>query len=561
MVTIKINNKEYTCDESKTVLEVARENNIYIPTLCYLKGVCTETSCRICMVEIEGTGRLVTSCSTKVSDGLSVYTDSEKVYNSRRNTLKLLRTNHTCDCTCPKVGECDLQKLFNDYDVKESDPYYSKKSYEKDTTSPCIVRDNEKCILCGRCVNVCSNTQEVHALTKQQRGFETFVGCAYNTTLDKSTCIGCGQCTLVCPTGALTEHSEIEQVKKALRDPSKIVFAQIAPAVRVSIAEAFGNPIGTFDENKMVEALKLLGFDKVFDVNIGADFTVLEEGAELMERVQKGEKLPLFSSCCPGWFTYLQNTYPEYSDHLSSCKSPTEMLGALVKNYYAEKEGLNPENIVVVDIMPCTGKKKERNRAKDVDYVLTTRELAKMIKSKNIDYNNLEGEQFDSPLSNYSGAGLIFGVTGGVTEAVLRHASALLDGKNSKVDFTETRLEKGRKEVEVKCGDITLHLCIVSGLGNAKSVLDDIKSGKAHYDFVEVMACPGGCINGGGQTYVDYSKVDVETVKKLRAQAIYNHDKGLTLRLSKDNVDMQKVYDEYLGKDKEKAHKLLHWRH
>jgi iron only hydrogenase large subunit-like protein len=237
------------------------------------------------------------------------------------------------------------------------------------------------------------------------------------------------------------------------------------------------------------------------------------------------------------------------------------MLGALVKNYYAEKEGLNPENIVVVDIMPCTGKKKERNRAKDVDYVLTTRELAKMIKSKNIDYNNLEGEQFDSPLSNYSGAGLIFGVTGGVTEAVLRHASALLDGKNSKVDFTETRLEKGRKEVEVKCGDITLRLCIVSGLGNAKNVLDDIKSGKAHYDFVEVMACPGGCINGGGQVYVDYSKVDVDTVKKLRAEAIYNHDKGLTLRISKDNVDMQKVYDEYLGKDKEKAHKLLHWRH
>ena len=561
MVKIKINNKEYTCDENKTILEVARENGIFIPTLCYLKNVCEESNCRICMVELEGSGRLVTSCSTKVSEGLSVFTDSEKVYNSRKNTLKLIRSNHTCDCTCPKEGECDLQKLFNDYAVKEPNNCYEKKEYEKDTTSPCIVRDNEKCILCGRCVNVCANVQEVHALTKQQRGFNTFVGCAYNETLDKSTCIGCGQCTLVCPTGALTEHSEVEAVKKALRDPNKIVFAQIAPAVRVSIAEAFGNPIGTFDENRMVESLKKLGFDKVFDVNIGADFTVLEEGAELMERVKTNSTLPLFSSCCPGWFKYLNTMYPEYADHLSSCKSPTEMLGALVKNYYAEKEGLDKDNIVVVDIMPCTGKKQEKLRAKDVDYVLSTRELAKMIKSANIDYNNLKGEKFDSPLSNYSGAGLIFGVTGGVTEAVLRHASALLDGKNNKVDFAETRLEKGKKEIEVTCGDVKLKICIVSGLANAKSVMEDLKAGKAHYDFVEVMACPGGCINGGGQIYVDYSKTDVETVKKLRAEAIYNHDRNLTLRLSKDNVDMQKVYDEYLGKDKKKAHELLHWRH
>lgn len=561
MIKIKINNKEYSCEEGKTILEVARENNIFIPTLCYLKNVCEESNCRICMVEMADTGRLVTSCSTKVADGMSVYTDSEKVYNSRKNTLKLIRTNHICDCSCPKDGECDLQNLFHDYDVKAPTNDYEVKHYAKDTSSACIVRDNEKCILCGRCVSVCANTQQVYALTKQQRGFETFVGCAYNTTLDKSTCIGCGQCTLVCPTGALTEKSEVELVKKAIRDPQKKVFAQIAPAVRVSIAEAFGNPIGTFDENKMVEALRLLGFDKVFDVNIGADFTVLEEGAELIERIQTKKNLPLFSSCCPGWFKFLQTQYPEFDKHLSSCKSPTEMLGALVKNYYAEKEGLDKDNVVVVDIMPCTGKKQERHRAKDVDYVITTRELAKMIKSAHIDYNNLKGQQFDSPLSNYSGAGLIFGVTGGVTEAVLRHASALLDGKNSKVDFTETRLEKGRKEVEVTCGDIKLHLCIVSGLGNAKDVLEEIKAGTANYDFVEVMACPGGCINGGGQNYVDYSKIDVDTVKRLRAEAIYNHDRNLTLRVSKDNVDMQKVYDEYLGKDKKRAHELLHWRH
>jgi len=555
-MTIKINGKEYSFNQGQTILQVAKENNINIPTLCYLKGVLEEGNCRICMVELAN-GKLVPACATKAADGMEVLTKSDKVIASRKNTLSLILADHHRDCiNCPKNKKCDLQKLFIEYEIID-DGNENKRLKTFDKSSPCIVRNNNKCILCGRCVNICKNAQSVAALTKANRGFNTVVGCVLGKDLRDSTCVGCGQCTLVCPTAALMENSEVEELEKVLKDPDIKVFAQVAPSVRVSLAEAFGNPIGTFDEGRMVSALKKIGFDMVFDVNLGADFTVIEESKELLERVKENKNLPLFSSCCPGWFKFVQNMYPDHVNMLSSCKSPTEMLGAIIKNYYAQKEGLDKEKIKVVGIMPCTGKKGEKERGKDVDFVLTTRELADLIKSKGLDYNNLPEEKFDSPLSYYSGAGLIFGATGGVTEAVLRNVMHEIDDK--KVDFEEVRKSEGRKEVKVKCGETELNLCIVNGLANAKAVMDDIISGKKQYHFVEVMACPGGCVNGGGQNYVDYSKVSVEEVKLLRAKSLYENDKKAKDRVSSTNLSMQEIYKDFFIPSPHLAEELLHY--
>lgn len=431
---------------------------------------------------------------------------------------------------------------------------------EVDNSSPCVTRDDSKCILCNKCAKICANTQSVHALTKQQRGYKTFMGCAFDSELRHSTCVGCGQCTLVCPTGALVERSELDQVTQVLAT-EKIVIAQVAPSVRVSLAEAFSNPIGTFDEGRMVTALKKIGFKYVFDVNLGADFTVIEESKELLERVKSGKDLPLFSSCCPAWFKFVQNFYPDYTNLISSCKSPTEMLGAIIKNYYGKKLGVSADDIVVVGIMPCTAKKGEKQRGKDVDFVLTTRELAKLIKLFDIDYNNLPSTPFDSPLSYYSGAGLIFGATGGVTEAVLRNVLSQLDPQNTQIDFENVRKSDGRKEVEITSKNTKLHLCIVNGLANARKVMEDIASGKKRYDFVEVMACPGGCVNGGGQIYADYQKVDIQDVKLARANSLYQKDKQMKERKSSQNKSMQQIYDDFFIPSPQMAKQLLHYRH
>lgn len=559
-MSVTINGKQYEFKDGETILQVARKNKIKIPTLCYLKGIVEDSNCRICVVENVANHRLVPACSTKCFNGLKVDTGSKLVMDSRKKTLELILSNHHKNCDeCLKNGKCTLQKLFKEYGVVEKNSF-EKQTHLIDNTSPCIVRDNNKCILCGRCVAVCNRTQAVGALTKQNRGFNTSISCAFDMPIGESTCVGCGQCTLVCPTGAIVEHSEIEEVKKALSDENTIVCAQVAPSVRVSLAEYFGGEIGMFDEGRMVAALKKLGFDKVFDVNLGADFTVNEESQELLERIKKNKKLPLFSSCCPAWFKYVEKMYPTHTEFLSSCKSPTEMLGALVKNYYAEKENIDKNKIKVVGIMPCTAKKGEKQRAKDVDFVLTTRELAKMIEESELDYNALEKSKFDTPLSSYSGAGLIFGATGGVTEAVLRTVCHNIAGEN-RVDFEEVRHSGGRKEVVVKCDNLSLNLCIVNGLRNAKNVMDDIITGKKHYDFVEVMACPGGCLNGGGQNYVDYAEVDIENVKLLRAKSLYEKDKENKSRISVENADMNNIYKEFFIPSPQKAKSLLHYRH
>lgn len=552
---VVINGKQYDAKEGQTILDICRENGIEIPTLCFLKNICENSSCRMCMVEVNG--KLVTACSTNVNDGMVIETDSPRVLESRKMTLKMLVSNHHKDCEhCEKQGYCKLEEYCDKLGVESGFDGGQKNEYEVDLSSPCIVRDMNKCILCGRCEKVCSNIQTVNALTKIGRGFSTKLGCAYDADMKKSSCVGCGQCTLVCPVGALVEKDDTQKLLDMLADENLFVTCQIAPSVRVSLAEAFGAEIGTFEEGKMVTALKMLGFKKVFDVNMGADFTVKEEAEELVERIKQNKNLPQFSSCCPAWFKFVQNHFKAYEDSLSTCKSPTEMLGAIIKNYYTQKYDIPKDKIRTVGIMPCTAKKGERERAQDVDLVITTRELGRLLKKKDIDLLRLEATPFDSPLSEYSGGALLFGVSGGVTEATLRYACHLLG--EDKIEFEEVRGSKGRKEANVKAGARTLKLCVVSGLGNARQVVEDIMSGESHYDFVEVMACPGGCVNGGGQIWQDFSRVSREEVVEKRSKSIYDVDKSKSTRRSFENKDMQKIYEEFFLADKNLSHKLLH---
>lgn len=554
-IKVTIDGKDFVASDDSTILDVARKNGIDIPTLCYLKNLNTPASCRVCVVEVEGLKNLVTACSTKVKDGMVVRTNTSRVLEARKTALELLLSNHNKDClSCPKNLKCDFQKLTERFGCDTHKYEGVSVKPQIDDSNYAIVRDESKCILCGKCVAVCKLKQGCSAISKTGRGFETRVGTAFNVPLSDSTCVGCGQCTLVCPTGALTLKNDLNDVLKILDKNDTIKVAQVAPAVRVAIAEEFGYPIGTFAEGKMVSALKKAGFDYVFDVNNGADFTVIEESQELIKRLDEGDNLPLFTSCCPAWFNFCEKFYPDYVKNISSTKSPNEMLGSLVK-YYFESKG---KKVEIVSIMPCTAKKREIISRGTIDKCLTTRELAKLIRLKGIDFGTLQDENFDNPFGEYSGGAVIFGVTGGVTESALRYTVHKLTGKKQDI-IEDVRYSEGIKEVTASVGDKTLSLAIVHGLNNAHKVMADMISGKKHYDFVEVMACTGGCVNGGGQPLVDYSKVDEKDVIKLRGGALYSADGKCKFKDASENKTVENIYSDLLNNDSHLIHKLLHY--
>lgn len=556
-VKLTIDGLEVVADSNQTILEVAKKAKIDIPTLCFLKGINEPASCRICVVEIEGLKKLMTSCTTKVREGMVVKTNSSRVINARKKVMELLLSNHNKNClNCPKNLKCYFQSLCEKFGVN-TEKYAGETSFSLiDDSNHAIVRDDSKCILCGKCISVCAKRQGCSAITKINRGFDTKIGTAFDRPLQESTCVGCGQCVLVCPTGALTQKTEIHEVLDILDEKDIIKVAQVAPAVRVSIGEEFGEPIGSFAEGKMVSALKAIGFDYVFDVNMGADFTVVEEANELIEKLSSGKDLPLFTSCCPAWFNYCEKFYPDYVKNLSSSKSPNEMLGSLVK-YFFESQG---KKVKIVSIMPCTAKKREILARGTIDKSITTRELAQLIKLKSINFERLDDSKFDDPFGEYTGAGLIFGVTGGVTEAALRYATYKLTGK--KQDIIEgVRYCDGVKEVTVDIGGKKVNLAIVHGLANAPKVMDAIVNGSKKFDFVEVMACPGGCVNGGGQPFVDYRLHEVEEVIRKRSASIYEADGNMKFKSTEDNEGVNKIYKDILHNDKELIHKLLHYEH
>ncbi|AEM78409.1 NADH-dependent [FeFe] hydrogenase, group A6 [Thermoanaerobacter wiegelii] len=549
-----------------TVLEAAKEAGIDIPTLCYLKEINQIGACRICVVEIEGVRNLQTSCTYPVFDGMKVYTNTPKVREARKLNLELILSNHDRSClTCIRNTNCELQSLSKKLGVDEIRFEGENIKYSIDDASPSVVRDPNKCVLCRRCVAVCSQVQNVFAIGMVNRGFKTMVAPSFGRSLKDSPCISCGQCIQVCPVGAIYEKDHTRRVYEALADEKKYVVAQTAPAVRVALGEEFGMPIGSIVTGKMVAALRRMGFDAVFDTDFAADLTIMEEGSELLERLKNGGKLPMITSCSPGWIAFCEKYYPEFIDNLSTCKSPHMMMGALVKSYYAEKKGLNPEDIYVVSIMPCTAKKLEIERPemqhkgiKDVDAVLTTRELARMIKEMGIDFVNLKDEEYDEPLGMSTGAGVIFGATGGVMEAALRTVADIVEGKDlDKFDYEEVRGLEGVREATIRIDGMDIKVAIANGTGNAKKLLDKVKAGEVEYHFIEVMGCPGGCIMGGGQPI--HNPNEMEKVKELRAKAIYEADKNLPIRKSHKNPAIQKLYEEFLGSPlSEKSHHLLH---
>ena len=572
MVNIKIDGVSMQVPEGTTILEAARMANIKIPTLCYLKGINEIGACRMCVVEIKGARALQAACVYPVSEGLDILTNSEKVRKARKVTLELILSNHDRQClTCSRSENCELQSLAKDLNVTDIrfQEIGEKPYHHIDDMSASIVRNPDKCILCRRCVSVCKNVQTVGVIDTMERGFKTVVGCAFEKPLSETPCVNCGQCIAVCPTGALTEKSEINDVWKAIADPDKYVIFQTAPAVRFSIGEAFGMPIGSRPTGKMVTAIRRLGVDKIFDTNTAADLTIMEEGTELLNRIKNGGKLPLITSCSPGWIKFCEHNFPDFIDNLSSCKSPHEMFGAVMKTYYAKQEGIDPAKIYVVSVMPCTAKKFEADRPElsatgypDVDAVLTTRELAQMIKEAGIDFVNLEDTDFDNPLGNASGAGVIFGTTGGVMEAALRTVADILTGESApldKIEYTAVRGIEGIKEATVNVAGMDIKLAVASGLGNARKLLNKIRAGEADYHFIEIMACPGGCVNGGGQVIQPSSIRSWVDLRVERAKATYEEDRDMPIRKSHDNAFVKKLYDEYYGEPgSHQAHHDLH---
>ena len=567
MVNIKINGQSVSVPANYTVLEAARSVNIDIPTLCYLKDVSQTGSCRMCVVEVSTARTLQAACVYPVSEGLEVQTNSPKVRTARKNTLELILSAHERKClTCVRNRNCELQALADELGVTDI-PYVGKlNTYKIDDLSASIVRDNNKCVLCRRCVSVCKNIQTVAVIDTVERGFNTKISCAFEKPLSEVACVNCGQCIAACPVGALYEKDATKPVWDAIADPDKYVIVQTAPAVRAALGEEFGFEIGTAVTGKMAAALRRIGFDKVFDTNTAADLTIMEEGTELLERIQNGGKLPMITSCSPGWIKFCEHNYPEFIPNLSSCKSPHEMMGAVLKSYYAQKNNIDPKNLYVVSVMPCVAKKFEAQREElgdkypDVDAVLTTRELAKMIKQSGLNFKGLPDEEFDQPFGTDTGAGVIFGATGGVMEAALRTVAEILNKKApEKLEFEAVRGTEGIKEATLNLGGSDVKVAIAHGLGNARKLLDDIKAGKANYHFIEIMACPGGCVTGGGQPIVP-AKVQMGiNLKAQRAKALYNEDLKSTVRQSHLNPDVKKLYDEYFEKPgSHKAHELLH---
>ena len=568
-VTIKINGKTYTAPEGSTILEAARLNNIDIPTLCFLKEINEIGACRICLTEVEGVNNLVTSCVYPITEGMSIKTNSDRVFKSRKTNLELILSTHERKClSCIRNGNCELQKLCKEFNVDDEDYYNGENcEYEFDDSSVHMYRNNNKCILCRRCVSVCKKLQAVGVIGANDRGFNTHIGSAYEQDLGDVDCISCGQCIVVCPTGAIAEKDQTQEVWEALQDPSKHVVVQTAPSVRVTLGEAFQLPVGTNVEGKMVAALRRIGFDRVFDTNVAADFTIMEEATEFLQRVENNGPFPMFTSCSPGWVKYCEAYHPELIPNLSSCKSPQQMFGALIKTWYAQKNNIEPKDIFVVGIMPCTAKKFEVTRDNqaaagftDVDIALTTRELARMIDKVGIRFNELPDEIFDQPLGDATGAGYIFGATGGVMEAALRTASETLAGHALEaVDFEEVNGTKGIKEATYEMSGQTVKVAVASGINNAKRLIEQIEKGEAFYHFVEIMACPGGCVNGGGQPVQPGSVWDFVDLQSKRAQALYVEDRGKGLRRSHENPVLQRIYQEFLEKPgSHKAHHILH---
>ena len=588
-VHIKINNVPYEVAAGSTILEAAHSVGIEIPTLCYLKEINEIGACRICVVEVKGARSLVTACVYPVNEGMEIVTNSEKVQASRKTNLELLLSTHDQNClSCVRSTDCELQKLCREFKVDDEEYYAgemqklcrdygvngmrfigSRERYAIDDSAPHMVRDDNKCILCRRCVAACKANQAVGVIGANERGFSTHIGCAFEAPLGDSPCVSCGQCITVCPTGALTEKDDTAKVWAALRDPSKHVVVQPAPSVRATLGECFGMPIGTNVEGKMVAALRRLGFDGVFDTDTAADFTIMEEATEFVQRVKNGGTLPLITSCSPGWVKFCETYYPDMIPNLSSCKSPQQMFGALTKTYYAEKMGLDPHDIVCVSVMPCTAKKFEIGRddmsaagdnIPDVDISITTRELGRMIERAGIKFTELPDEDFDPALGESTGAATIFGATGGVMEAALRTAVELVTGETlEKVEFHDVRGTDGIKEASYDVGGLHLNVCVASGLTNCDAVLKAVQSGEKHYDFIEFMACPGGCVNGGGQPTQPASVRNFTDLKALRAAALYGEDDAKAIRKSHENPLLKKVYAEYLGEPGgHKAHHILH---
>ncbi len=570
MLNVKINGISVSVEKGSTILDAARAAGVEIPTLCFMKEKNEIGACRICVVEAnEGRGfRIVTACVYPVSEGMEVLTNTEKIQKARRTTLELILSTHEKKClSCVRSTNCELQKLCRDYGVEESAFEGFKPTYELDTSTPHLVRDNNKCVLCRRCVAAC-NEQYVGVIGANNRGIDTAIGTPFEVGLSNVPCISCGQCTVVCPTGALVEKDDTDKIWAALADPDKHVVVQTAPSIRATLGECFGMPIGTNVEGKMVAALHRLGFDKIFDTDFAADLTIVEEANELVERIKNNGTLPMITSCSPGWVKFCEYYYPDMLEHLSTCKSPQQMAGAVIKTYYADKMGIDPKDIVSVSVMPCTAKKFEIGRedqsaagVPDVDIAITTRELSRMIMRAGISFTNLPDEEFDSPLGEDTGAAVIFGATGGVMEAALRTANDWLTGKdNTDIDFTAVRGTQGLKQATVNINGSDIKVAVASGAAAAKCVMDRMKNGNPDgWAFVEIMGCPGGCVNGGGQPIQPQYVRDTVDLKAVRAKALYDQDASMALRKSHESPVVKALYSEwYDGFGGHKAHHDLH---